>query len=210
MSKVLYIQASPRGEQSYSVRVAGAFLDAYREAHPDDQTVTFDLFQRELPVYDAFTLRAKYAILHGARHTPEEAAAWKAVEAVIREFLAADKYVLAVPMWNFGIPYRLKQFLDVIVQPGYTFGYSPAEGAKGLVTGRPIFVAYARGGEYAEGTPAAARDHQKSYLEMILGYIGFTQPQSVIVGPTEMLGPEEANVRLAASMRAARKMAKDF
>jgi len=210
MSKLLYIQASPRGERSHSVRVAEAFLDAYRQAHPGDQIVTFDVFKRDLPVFDGYVLQAKYTILHGGKHTAEEAAAWKAVESIIREFTSADKYVMAVPMWNFSIPYRLKQFFDVILQPGYTFGYSPAEGFKGMVTGRPIFVAFARGGEYSEGMPGAAVDFQKKYVDLVLGFMGFTNPRSVIVEPTEMQGPDAAKSKLDAAIAEARALGRTF
>ena len=55
----------------------------------------------------------------------------------IEQFVNADKFLLAIPMWNFGIPYRLKQYLDVILQPGYTFSFSPETGYSGLVTGKP-------------------------------------------------------------------------
>ena len=51
-------------------------------------------------------------------------------------------------MWNFGIPYILKHYIDLIVQPGLTFSFSPSEGYKGLVTGKPVTVVYARGGAY--------------------------------------------------------------
>lgn len=210
MSKVLYLQASPRGERSYANRTADAFIQAYRENHPSDEVVLVNVFSRDLPVFDGFVLNAKYAILHGQKHSPEELEAWKSVEAVIREFTSADKYVWAVPMWNFGIPYRLKQYFDVIVQPGYTFSYSPKEGFKGLVVNKPIWVACSRGGEYPAGTPYEAYDLQKKYLEIILAFIGFKNIQSVVVEPTEQQGPEAARARLQAAIAKAREAARKF
>ena len=55
--------------------------------------------------------------MHGQESSEDELRAWTRVEDVIADFKAADKYVLSVPMWNFGIPYRLKQYFDVLVQP---------------------------------------------------------------------------------------------
>ena len=83
----------------------------------------------------------------------DAAKVWKGVERVIEAFKSADKYVFSVPMWNFGIPWRLKQYIDILVQPGSTFRYDE-EGYRGLVTGKRAFLAYARGGEY--GAPEAA------------------------------------------------------
>ena len=56
-------------------------------------------------------------------------------------------------MWNFSIPYRLKHYLDIIIQPTYTFSYTPETSYQGLVTGKPIFIAYARGGAISDGFP---------------------------------------------------------
>jgi FMN-dependent NADH-azoreductase len=210
MSTLLYIQASPRGERSYSIAAADAFVSAYKAANPKDEIMTINLFKKDLPAFDGLIVRAKYTILHGLKHSNEELAAWREVEKVIDEFKAADKYVMAVPMWNFGIPYKLKHYLDVLIQPGYTFSYSPQEGYKGLVTGKPVFVAYSRGGAYPAGTGFEAYDLQTKYLQLILGFIGFTDIRTLEVEPTLMGGPEVAKEKRAAGIARAREMAKSF
>ena len=210
MAKLIYVQGSPRVDRSYSDRVAQAFVDTYQAAHPADTVVKLDVFGMNLPVFDGFVLGAKYRILHGEKHTAEEAAAWKAVESVISQFTAGDKFVFSVPMWNFGIPYRLKQFFDVIAQPGYTFSFSPGEGFKGLITGKPALVVYARGGEYGGGDGALPYDFQKRYVDLILGFMGITNVQSLLVEPTEMAGKDTAKARLDAAVQKAREIAKTF
>jgi FMN-dependent NADH-azoreductase len=210
MGKLLYIQASPRAGRSHSMAVADAFVEAYRANNPNDEIVTLDIFKRDLVPFDGLAVQAKYTILHGQKHSQEELNAWKAVEAIIEEFKSANKYVMAVPMWNFGIPYRLKHYIDIIVQPGYTFSYTPEEGYKGLVTGKPVFVAYARGGEYPPGTDYEAFDLQKRYLEMILGFMGFTDIRSIVVDPTLMAGLEVAKAKRESAIEKAKQMAKDF
>jgi FMN-dependent NADH-azoreductase len=192
------------------VAVADAFLAAYREVHPADIIVTLDLFALDLPPFDGLLVNAKYNILHGRPHPPAEAQAWRQVEEIIGQFKAADKYVLAAPMWNFGIPYRLKQYLDILVQPTYTFAYTPETGYQGLVTGKPIFVACARGGAYPPGTPAAAIDFQKPYLEFILQFIGFTDIRWALVEPTLEQGPEVAQAQRQAALVLARQLVAEF
>ncbi len=73
MGTVLSIKASPRLGRSHSLAVAEAFLAAYREANPADEIVTLDLFAAELPPFDGLLVNAKYNILHGKPHPPEEA-----------------------------------------------------------------------------------------------------------------------------------------
>lgn len=210
MSKVLYIKASPRTGRSYSIAVTDAFIEEYRRKNPKDEILTIDLFKKDLIPFDGLALQAKYTILHSKQHTAEERNAWNAVEALINEFKAADKYVFAVPMWNFGIPYRLKQYFDVLVQPGYTFSFSPEEGYKGLVIGKPSLCVYARGGEYAPGTPSEGYDLQKKYMEIILGFMGFTNIKSIVVEPTLAGGPEKAKAKQAAAVTQAQKLAAVF
>ena len=61
-------------------------------------------------------------------------------------FKSADKYLVSLPMWNFSIPYKLKQYIDLLVHRGLTFSFTPEGGYKGLVTGKPLVAVYARGG----------------------------------------------------------------
>ncbi len=195
MSKLLYIQASPRGQRSHSIAVADAFVETYERTHPDDEIVTLNVFEASTPNFDGLAVQAKYTILHGQSHSEEELQVWKDVERVIEQFTSADKYVLAVPMWNFGIPYRLKQYIDLLVQPGYTFSYSEDTGYQGLVVGKPMLAVYARGGEYPAGSATEAFDLQTKYIELIFGFIGFENIRSVVVEPTLQGGPDVAAVK---------------
>ena len=140
----------------------------------------------------------------------DQQAAWQAVEAVIAQFNGADKYFFSLPMWNFGIPYKLKHYFDVIIQPTYTFSYSPDTGYQGLVTGKPAALIYARGGAYPPETPALSYDFQKPYMELILGFLGFTTVKSVVVEPTLESPPEELEKIVARTSEEARELAKGF
>lgn len=190
MAKLLSISASPRKERSLSLTAAHAFLDGYQTTHPSDSVEILDLWTTPLPPFNDDTLNAKYAILHGQPHSPEQAAAWEVVSQMARQFTLADCHLLSVPMWNFSIPYRLKHYIDLVTQPGLTFTFSPEAGYSGLVIGRPIQVIYTRGGEYPAGSPAAAVDFQKSYLEHWLRFVGFSDIRSLVIEPT--LAPARA------------------
>ena len=210
MSKLLYIQASPRGQRSHCIAVADAFIEAYKQKHPDDEIVTLNVFEASIPNFDGLAVQAKYTILHGRSHSKEEVEVWKAVEKVIEQFISADKYVLAVPMWNFSIPYRLKQYIDLLVQPGYTFSFSEDKGYKGLVVGKPLLAVHARGGEYPADSSAEAFDLQKKYVELIFGFMGFENMRSVVVEPTLQGGPDVAKSKRQEAINQIRKIAADF
>ena len=156
MSRVLYIQASPRVERSYSIAVADSFVEAYKKNNPEDEIVKLNVFDDSLSAFDGPVVQAKYKILQGRPHSSGELETWKKVEQVIEQFTSADKYLLAVPMWNFSIPYRLKQYIDLLIQPGYTFAFSQDKGYEGLVTGKPMLAIYSRGGQYPPGSDPEA------------------------------------------------------
>ncbi len=183
MSRLLYIETSPRKKRSSSIQVSHDFLDTYRKSHPHDEITVLDLWKKALPPFDGEVIDAKYAIIHGQPHTPAQAAAWKAVELLIEEFKSADKYVISLPMWNFGIPYKLKHYIDVLVQPGYTFKVEDGQ-YEGLIKHKKMLLIYSRGGAYGAETGAQELDLQKKYMETILQFIGFDAITSLIIEPT--------------------------
>jgi len=209
MSKLIYIESSPRKDRSNSIKITKAFLDAYKKTHPHDEVDKLDLWTTKLPPFDGNTINAKYRILHGQEHTPREATAWNEIIAIFDRFRRADKYVFSIPMWNFGIPYKLKHYIDVITQPGLSFSFSPKEGYKGLVTGKPAVVIYARGGEYSSNDTVAALDFQKPYVEMWLGFIGFSDIHPIVIEPT-LSAPETVQKTETSTIKQAVDLAKSF
>lgn len=209
MAHVLYIQASPRGARSKSIQVADAFINAYSARHPSDIITNLNVFEADLPPFDAPAVAAKFKIPHGVPAEADEIAAWRQVETVIDSFKRADKVVLAVPMWNFGIPYRLKQYIDIVVQPNYTFKAGDA-GFEGLLKGRKLLAVYARGGAYPAGTPAEAFDLQIRYIEQIFGFMGFGPMFRVVVEPTIAGGEQAAQQAVQTAIQQAMNLLANF
>jgi FMN-dependent NADH-azoreductase len=209
MANLLHIVASPRGE-SYSTRLAKAFLEAYRQARPQDRVETLDLFRADIPPFSAPAAKAKYSVSAGQPPRDEAEAAWKPVIETINHFKRFDRYVVSSPMWNFGIPYRLKQYIDVIVQPSLTVAFSPDKGYTGLVAGRPMMLLLARGGIYQSGNPLETFDFQESYLRAIFGFIGFTDIRTVTIQGTMQSKPEQFEENLRTAIAAARDAVPEF
>ena len=205
MQKLLYIEASPRKDRSHSIKVAQSFLQTITRNHPDVKVDTLDLWNLDLPEFDNETINAKYSVLSGQNPEGEEQQAWNRVVETAKQFSDADFYLFSVPMWNFGIPYKLKHYIDVVTQPGLTFTFSPDSGYSGLIKDRPAIVIYSSGGEYGEGSGVEFMDFQQSYMETWLKFIGFDQIQKFDV-PRTVYGPDAA----AASENAAIEKAVEF
>jgi len=206
MAQVLHIQASPRGKVSYSIRAALALLDAYAEAHPGDTVETLDLAVTTLPEFRGDAAGAKMTLLGGGEPSGDEARAWRDVRQAIERLKRADKLVVSAPMWNFGLPYALKHYVDLVVQPRETFRYTEAGKVGGLMKGRPCVLVLARGGRYAPGTPGEAMDFQLPYLKAVLGFMGFGPLEVVLVEPTAAEGPDAAQSALTSALVEARRI----
>jgi FMN-dependent NADH-azoreductase len=191
MARLLYIEASPRKERSASIEVSRAFLETYQTTHPDDEIETLDIWAADLPSFNGEALAAKYAGLNGVPLTQEQTAVWNEIRRLAAPFLVADKLLLAVPLWNFGIPYRLKQLIDLISQKDILFSFD-GYGLQGLLKARKALVVYARGLDYlskTSSTPAATYDFQKPYMETWLRFVGVIEISSIVVEKT-LFGPE--------------------
>ena len=208
MSKLLYIESSPRKDRSKSIRVAQSFIEAYKHANPTDEVIVLDLWEKKLPEFDGYTIDAKYQVMHGQGFDANQQVAWQAVVDVCEEFTSADKFLFSLPMWNFGIPYKLKHYIDIIAQPGQTFAFDPATGYSGLVTGKPVAVVYARGGAYSSDATKGL-DFQKGYMDLLLGFIGFANIQSILVEPT-LAAPADVAKTESAAIELAQNVAKSF
>ena len=142
----------------------------------------------------------------GSDFTADQQAAWDAVTRAGEHFKGFDKYVFAVPMWNFGIPYALKHYIDVVTQPGLTFEVKDGS-YSGLCSG-PALLVNARGGEYNPNMPGGY-DYEEPYMQLWCGFIGLT-PQSILVQPTASGGPDAAKAAREAAIEKARDMAASF
>ena len=190
MARLLYVEASPRKDRSVSSAAASAFLEVYHAANPNDVIDILDIWSVDLPVLDQDALDAKYAGLSGQDRNPQQEAAWAALKSYADRFRAADKLLISVPMWNFAIPYRLKQLIDVVSHKDLLFTFDE-RGLNGLLTKSKALVIYARGISYEMGgmTPAPEWDHQKPYLELWLKFIGVPDVSSLVIEKT-LLGDE--------------------
>ena len=168
MARILHLDASPRGERSTSRQLSREFIEGWKRLHPGDSVIYRDMGHNPVPhVTEAWVVGA---FTPPENHPADAQAAMRASDALIDEFLAADRYVFGVPMHNFCMPSTFKAYVDQIVRVGRTF----TADWKGLVLGKKMLVITARGGNYAPGSPVEAFDHQEPWLRTIFGFIGVT------------------------------------
>lgn len=197
MTRVLYIEVSPRKQRSHSIAVAEAFLDAYSAANPDHEIDKMDLWDTELPELNLDIIDAKYTLLDLGELDEREANAWRIVEQTFNRLNSADKIVLSTPMWNFNVPYKLKHLIDIVVQPDLAFAVVEG-GYEGLVKGKRAMVIVARGAAYMPPSDFFEVDFQKRYIDFLLSFIGFEDIRALVVEP--MLSPPEEQAATRAKL----------
>lgn len=211
MKQVLLITANPNtSEVSFSKAVAEAFIASYKEANPADEVVTVDLFETSVPMIDGEVMEAWGKLAGGVAFEELSASQQAKVAAMntnLEQFIHADRYVFATPMWNFSYPPVVKAYIDNLSMAGKTFKYTE-NGPVGLLEGKKAIHIQATGGIYSDG-PAAAMDFGRNHLQAVLAFLGVTDVAYLPVEGMAAFSDKAAEIKETA-IEAAREAAKRF
>jgi FMN-dependent NADH-azoreductase len=198
--KLLHLRCSPRAN-SVSSGEAEAFTSAFLRRLPAWDLDLMDLWRERIPEFDGAALEAKYARQEGRAFTADQQNAFAEIERMVVRLSLADRLLISTPMWNFGIPYKLKQFFDLIIQPGLTFRFEPERGYTALLRDRPTIVIMASGSDFVTGMNRGRTDMATPYLREALRFIGIRDVRFVPVGPTTGPAPPIKAARETARRR---------
>lgn len=211
MATVLYVTAHPFDHNaSFSMAVGKEFIDAYKEAHPQDEVVHLDLYQLVIPQIDAEVFSGWGQLRSGSsfdKLTAAEQAKVSRLNEIVDQYVAADKYVFVTPMWNFSFPPVMKAYIDAVCIAGKTFKYTET-GPVGLLKDKKAIHIQASGGVYSHG-PAAAIESGHSYLGKIMQFHGVPSFEGIFV---EGMGaaPDQAQAIKEKAIAQAKEKAKSF
>jgi FMN-dependent NADH-azoreductase len=201
--KLLHIIATPRENESNTMKISNVLIDELRAKHPDLKIDTIDLFNQDLPSVAGDNIESKYTLTIGQPIDKQHQASWQQIELLIKHFLSADIYLITSPMWNFSIPYVLKYYIDAVVQPRYLYKYNEQGQPVGLTLGKKMVVVTSRGGDYSANSPFHAYDFQEPYLRAIFGFIGITDIQFINAQPMDIT-PAWREAAMNAALQAAK------
>jgi FMN-dependent NADH-azoreductase len=180
MANVLFIKANDRPvEQAVSVKMYETFLHNYKESHPSDVITELDFYKDKIPYYGNDAFSGTFKLSQGNDLTAEEKNAVTIADRYLDQFLAADKIVIAFPLWNYTAPGPLISYTAYLVRAGKTFKFT-AEGPVGLAGDKKVVLLHARGGIYSE-EPMASLESAIKPLKKALSVIGILQPIEVII-----------------------------
>jgi len=214
LDNLLKVLSAKRAELILVLRMtiaAGAevFVTRFQQARPSWDIDLMDIWRETLPEFDGDALEAKYARQSGREFSDAQRNAFAGLERMAMRFALADRVLISTPMWNFGIPFKLKQWFDLIVQPGLAFRFDPAQGYFPLLKNRPTIVILASGGDFVTGMNRGRVDMATPYLREALRFIGVSDVRFALIGPTG--GPAEpARLAREAAHRQLVEMAASF
>ena len=187
MTNILRIDSSITGEASVSRRLTDRIIARLTKADPKAMVVERDL-SSGVPHIDSAWIGAVYTPAEA--RSPEQAKIAAYSDALLAEVRAADLLVIALPIYNFGVPAPLKGWLDHLARKGETFRYSEA-GPEGLLKGKRAIVAMS-----SSGTRLGSEiDFASGYLRHMLGFFGITDVE--FVAADEMVFDPDATLKSA-------------
>ena len=176
MASILHLDSSPRGNCSRSRQLSKEFITIWQTLYPEDTVVYRDLRTYPIPHITEEWIAADYTPL--SEQTSQMSQTLQLSNDLVDEFLASDRCVFSVPMYNFSVPSSFKAYIDYIVRVGRTFAIE--EGAfKGLVKDKKIVFITARGDRYSKGSPHAGWDAQEPSLRYAFQFIGVSDIQFI-------------------------------
>ena len=191
--KLLRVDSSAR-RNSVSRQLTSRFAETWQKEHPEGEVIERDLATTPIhPITDEW-VQAIYS--HPVNLTDEQKKVLRLSDTLIEEVRQADTIVIGAPMYNFAIPAPLKAWIDQVVRVGQTVLFA-ADGPKGILTGKKVYVVTSRGGAFRPGTPTERFDYQEPYLRHILAFIGLTDV-TFIHAENQKPGPQGEIARDAA------------
>jgi FMN-dependent NADH-azoreductase len=208
MTILLHVNSSPHGRESSSLALATTFLKTLTAKAPGTKVDTLDLFDYPLPPFGSTPEATQYAVFSGREPPGEGFHARGHIRALFDGFAAAGTYLFNVPMWNAGIPYVLKHWIDIVTQPGRAFGFDPARGYTGLMTGKRAVVVYTSGVWYPGVPPGFGVNFHSTFFDDWLRFVGITDVRRIRYAGSDLSPTPEAY--LARAHEAARAVAASF
>ncbi|MBL4951282.1 NAD(P)H-dependent oxidoreductase [Neobacillus sp. OS1-32] len=206
MAKVLIVRAHPLNQRvSRSMKVTDAFVQSYKEHHPDDIIEDINLYNMNVPEIDGDLLDAWDELGKGTPfHRLSNAQQHKVTlfNSFTADFLEQDKIVIANPLWNLSVPTRLKSWFDTVTVAGKTFKYTDS-GSVGLVEGKKLLHIQANGGFYNGSDPAS------QYVKTLFTFLGITDFHQLFVEGMDH-APDKANEIVEKAVQKAAEIAKTF
>lgn len=174
MEKLLVINAHPNvdSDTSVSLQVLRHFLETYKKMNPEGPIEQIDLYREHIPCIDRTYLSLQEKKKKGERLTEEEQVLDSRMREILHQFKSAKKYVIAMPLHNFNIPSKLKDYIDNILIPKETYAFTDKGSVGLLYDGRNVLVIQASSAIYTNQDWYTEVEYSHKFLQSIFNFMG--------------------------------------
>lgn len=180
MTKVLFIKGNPKTSMDSKCLALGErFLETYKVLKPEDEIVEIDLYKEEIVEIDKELLHVIENLKKGISNDNLSEELQKKVDKynnITDQFVNADKYIFATPLWNLALPDKVKTYIDAVCVAGKSFKYTP-KGPTGLLEDKKCVHLHASGGFHSEDPV----NYADGYLKDIMNFMGVKEYKSIII-----------------------------
>jgi FMN-dependent NADH-azoreductase len=182
MKTILYVKANPKpNELSRTFQISEKFIESYSKKNPQDKIITLDLYKENINFLTIESIQQIFG-------PKDESSKNNPLLSYAYTFAKADKYVIAAPLWNLGVPSILKAYFDYITVKDISFKYT-AQGPVGLLTNKNALYISARGGKY-DIEPMSNFEFGERYVKTILNFLGVTNYSAIFADGVDITGAD--------------------
>ncbi|CRZ35328.1 FMN-dependent NADH-azoreductase [Herbinix hemicellulosilytica] len=190
MRKLLYITVNSKPENLSSCKTVGrAFVNKFIEKYPEFTVEELDLYKAHIPRLEYQYFVKRNCIINGDALKDLDEKDQREVQKIVdlcNQFISAEVYVIASPMWSLSFPSPLKEYIDCIVQENRTIAF-PDGGDKpvGLLNDKPRTVVYIQSsGAHIPFMLRPIMNKGLNYIEDIMKSMGISSFERLLVDGT--------------------------
>lgn len=194
MYKTLVINAHPKIDDpsSVSIKVFNHFLESYKKLISSDEVVEqINLYNDVVPMIDKTVLSAWDKQRNEQELTGEEQKVTERMNEILQQFKSAHTYIIVLPLHNFNIPSKLKDYMDNIMIARETFKYTETGSVGLLKDGRRMLVIQASGAIYTNDDWYTEVEYSHKYLKSMFNFLGIEDYQIIRAQGTALLDQNE-------------------
>ncbi|CAG7643936.1 FMN-dependent NADH-azoreductase [Paenibacillus allorhizosphaerae] len=193
MSKMLVLNAHPNSysTSSVSLKVLDRFLKSYAELNSDNSVELLNLYDENIPAVDRIVLKAWEKQAKGEPYTSEEQRVMDRMSEILQQFIGAKKLVIVMPLHNFNIPSKLKDYMDNIIIPRKTYRFTEKGSVGMLNDGRSVLVIQGSGSIYTNNNWYTDVEFSHKYLKSMFEFLGFDEYRIIRAEGTALLNEED-------------------
>jgi len=195
LKKLLYITANPKPENlSASKSVGRQLVNSILKKNTEYMPEEVDLYEDHIPQLKHIYYESRNQLISDdniEKLDPHDQKEVMRIKALCDQFVSADLYVLAAPMWSLSFPDPVKEYLDCVIQANKTIKFENDKPYGILIEKPRTFIYVQSSGGSIPWIIRSTLNKGLNYIEDMIKFIGISQFEELLVDGTGTNETEE-------------------